>query len=67
MKFSKGQIVKVKFEKTTDAHRGYTKTITGEYEVVRTGVRMYLFNPATGHDWTPTKEALIEAINNAKE
>lgn len=65
MKFTKGDFFKVKFDKTEGAgHRSVTRTITGKYEVIRTGKKLYLFCNATGHDWHPTKQELEEAIKN---
>lgn len=65
MKFTKGQFVNVKFDKTEGkGHRSVTRTITGKYEIIRTGKKLYLFCNDTGHDWHPTKKELEEAIKN---
>ena len=65
--FSKGKLVKVKY--TLMEGRGFRTTsrgIIGEYEIIRTGRRFYLFDNTNGIDWNPTKKELQEAIENYK-
>jgi hypothetical protein len=59
MTFSKGQIVKVHYKKYIDGvHREYT----GNYEVIRTGRKYYLFCNENGQDWYPSKKELESAM-----
>jgi hypothetical protein len=61
MTFKKGQIVKVKFSETSE---GYERKFRGEFEVIRTGRRFYLFSNDYGKDWHPSKAELEKAITD---
>lgn len=56
MTFKKGQIFKLNFK---EDGRDYC----GDYEIIRTGRRFYLFCNDNGHDWYPTKAELEKIIS----
>jgi|CXWL01.1.fsa_nt_gi hypothetical protein len=63
--FRKGQFFNVRY--TVMEGRGIRATsreVIGEYEIIRTGRRLYLFDNHVGIDWCPTKNELQEAIKN---
>lgn len=63
MTFSKGQIVNVRFWGAKTSNREFK----GEFEIIRTGARFYLFSNVYGYDWNPTKSELIQAIEEYKK
>lgn len=61
MTFKKGQIIKLSFQKNGCDY-------CGNYEIIRTGSRFYLFCNDNGHDFHSTKtelETIISAQNKS--
>lgn len=67
MAFKIGQTYKVKYEKLFGSGaRTYKRAFSGNYELIRSGAKMYLFCNDNGEDWYPTKKELEAAIEAAK-
>lgn len=63
MTFKKGQIFKLKYDILEGSGvRAKLRTITGEYEIIRTGRRFYLFDNNSGIDLYMNKTELENSI-----